>query len=231
MYFISSSTKISLSIHASFIIFFLLIIQIKTPLINPNEPKKKNFKVRVVETKTEKSVIPPTIKEIKTIPNIETKISKNQNKIVSKKPIRQVFGINRQSLTREGIGESSEGLKLGNTLAKSPDKEKLDQNDPTFLPAPAAEFLVSEMPRLISEFRIPYPDLAKKNNIEGPVIMDIYVDSEGNVRECTLVSGPGFGLDEAALEAIKKFKFSPAKVGQENVNFRLRYSYRFVLEK
>lgn len=229
---ISTSTKLSLLLHAALLTFFLLLALIDHQLLGPQIPKNTPMKVRVVEAPLVQNAPPPKIQEVKSLPEIEVKVTNTiQEKISTKKSIRKVFGVNRQSLTREGIGESGEGFKQGNTLAKSPDQEKLTKDDPDFLEAPAAEFLVSEMPRLISEYRVPYPSEAKNNNIEGTVIMDIYVDTEGHVRESILVSGPGYGLNEAALEAIKKFKFTPAKVGQNNVNFRLRYSYRFVLEK
>jgi protein TonB len=61
-------------------------------------------------------------------------------------------------------------------------------------------------------------------------VMDILVDGAGTVREAKLVNGPGAGLDEAALEAVKRFRFKPAEVDGKPVAVRIRYAYRFVLE-
>lgn len=38
--------------------------------------------------------------------------------------------------------------------------------------------------------------------------MDLLIDGKGKVREVKFVDGPGFGLNEAALEAVQRFQFS-----------------------
>ena len=115
-------------------------------------------------------------------------------------------------------------------MAKEQDNLKLDPNDLDSLPIPADDFLVSSMPQLMSEIRIQYPDEAKKAGIEGPVVMDLLIDAQGSVRQVSLIKGPGFGLNEAALAAIKDFKFRPAKIKDQAVAVKIRYTYRFVLE-
>ncbi len=152
----------------------------------------------------------------------------------SKPKPRAVFGVSRQALTTDVPGEGVVA-KQGNTVAKEEDNLKLNKDDadalPNDIPPPVEEFLVSRMPMLLSEFRIPYPEEARKNNIQGAVVMEILVDQKGNVRKVKLVSGPGFGLNEAAVEAVKKIRFSPAELGAEKVAVWMRYSYKFVLEK
>jgi protein TonB len=148
-------------------------------------------------------------------------------KVQPKDTRRAVFGASKKSLT----SESGIDAKAGNTVAKTPDKEQLNKDDVDVLPIPVDEYAVSEMPRLKSEYRIPYPAEAKKNAIQGAVVMDLLIDSDGVVREAKLLQGPGFGLNEAALEAVRKFEFLPARQGDNKVAVRIRYSYRFVLEK
>ena len=46
----------------------------------------------------------------------------------------------------------------------------------------------------------------------------------------TLIKGPGFGLNEAALEVAQKFEFVPGRVGDKSVAVKIRYTYRFILE-
>jgi periplasmic protein TonB len=146
---------------------------------------------------------------------------------------RAVFGISRRALT-EGKSSSEESagieVKAGNTLAVAPDDKTLRPDDAESLPIPTEEFLVTEMPRLLAEVRIPYPKEAKEKGIEGPVVMGLLIDVDGNVRDATLLEGPGHGLDEAAMEAVRRLRFSPAKVEKKAVAVRIRYIYRFVLE-
>ena len=129
-----------------------------------------------------------------------------QPKPKPKTTVRPVFGLSRQSITSPNGIE----VKAGNTVAKTPDDLKLRPEDEGAVPEPVDEFLVSQMPVLANEYRIPYPPEAKKKGVQGSVVMDIIVDEKGVVRDAKLVSGPGEGLNEAALEAVKKFKFSPA---------------------
>jgi len=140
---------------------------------------------------------------------------------------RKVFGVSRKALLEEG---SSVSEKAGNTLATAPDDKKLADGDHD-LPIPTDDYLVEAMPILKDEVRVAYPKEAKEKSIEGPVVMDILIDQEGVVRQANVVSGPGFGLNEAASLAIQKFHFVPAKVKAQNVAVRIRYTYRFILEK
>ncbi|NUN07027.1 MAG: energy transducer TonB [Bdellovibrio sp.] len=80
------------------------------------------------------------------------------------------------------------------------------------------------------EVKATYPLEAKKAGIAGPVVLDILVDSVGKVRDIHVVSGPGFGLNESAVEALRKFEFRPALKGANSVAVKIRYTYRFKLD-
>jgi protein TonB len=145
---------------------------------------------------------------------------------------RAVFGISKKALTEDSVpGEPAVEVKTGNTLAVAPDERKLEPGDAESLPIPTEEYLVTEMPRLLAEVRIPYPEAARSKGIEGPVAIDLLIDAEGAVRDATLLSGPGGGLNEAALEAVRGVRFRPARIGEKAVPVRIRYVYRFVLER
>ena len=99
------------------------------------------------------------------------------------------------------------------------------------LPSPVAEFTVTEMPQLDSEVRIPYPSDRRGNGArKGAVVMDLLIDDIGHVRKVTLVQGPDPALSQAAVEAIKDFRFKPARVNEKKVAVLIRYTYRFVLD-
>ena len=146
-----------------------------------------------------------------------------------KEEVRQVFGASRKSLTSENP-QTGVDVKAGNTVAKAPDLEKLRPEDADSLPIPAEEYLVSQMPVLIGDFRVPYPPEAKKAGVTGAVILDLLIDQSGGVRQVTLVDGPGFGLNEAAVDAARRLKFKPARIQEQPVAVKIRYAYRFVLD-
>lgn len=143
---------------------------------------------------------------------------------------RAVFGASRKALT-DSTDSTAAKVKAGNTVAKAPDTEELRDDDVDSIPIPVEEYLVTAMPILENEYRVPYPPEARKAGIQGRVVMDLLIDGIGTVRQATLVSGPGYGLDEAALEAVKKFRFRPARVQDQAVAVRIRYAYQFVLER
>ncbi len=144
-------------------------------------------------------------------------------------PAQAVFGLSRKAIVAAEGSEAAE-IKQGNTMAKEPDNLTLKDSDPDSLPIPTDDYLVTSMPRLLKEVRIPYPDEARKANVEGPVVMDLLIDELGKVRKVELLKGPGFFLDEAALQAAYLFQFEPARMRDKNVAVKIRYTYRFILE-
>jgi protein TonB len=144
---------------------------------------------------------------------------------------RAVFGLSRKSLTADSTETQAPEVKAGNTTAKAPDLEKLNPDDADSLPIPADEYLVSEMPVLINDYRAPYPPEAKKKGIEGAVVFELLIDATGKVRQAVLLDGPGAGLNEAAETAVRNLLFKPARVAEQFVAVKIRYAYRFVLER
>jgi TonB family protein len=59
--------------------------------------------------------------------------------------------------------------------------------------------------------KIKYPEEAKRNGIEGKVFVLAFIDEKGNVANAKVIKGAGYGMDEAALDAVKQTKFTPGK--------------------
>ena len=140
---------------------------------------------------------------------------------------REVFGISPRSVT----SEQGVNVKAGNTVAKAPDEEQLKPGDADLLPVPSEDYLVTSMPVLKAEVRVPYPPVSRKQGIQGAVIMDLLIDESGKVRDVTLIEGPHTELNAAAMAAARDFQFTPAMIQQKPVAVRIRYTYRFVLER
>jgi protein TonB len=172
-------------------------------------------------------------KEAQNLTQIQEKpkvVLKSVNEPVpSDKPVREVFGASRNTLTDESLGDEGVDAKKGNTLSKEVDSTVLSDSDVDSLPTPTEEYLVSVMPSVLSEVRPEYPKEAKDKGLEGAVVMDILIDAEGKVRDAVIIEGPEI-FKSGALEAIKKFSFSPAKVDNSAVAVRIRYTLRFELE-
>ena len=86
-------------------------------------------------------------------------------------------------------------------------------------------------PQPLSSIRPVYPEIAQEAGIEGTVVVEVFVDKKGRVQDTLILKGiPNTGLDEAAVTAIKKTRFRPAKQRERAVgvwisipvNFRLK---------
>ena len=86
-------------------------------------------------------------------------------------------------------------------------------------------------PQPIKEIRPVYPQSAQDIGAEGTVIILAFISANGKLLECEVLKGTSFlELDIAAIEAIYKTTFKPAKQGKNRmgvwfsipVNFRLK---------
>ncbi len=74
-----------------------------------------------------------------------------------------------------------------------------------------------------------YSEEARKARLQGTVLLRIEVDTHGQAQNITVSKSLGLGLDDRAIEAVRKWKFSPGKVNGKptavvayvEVNFRL----------
>jgi len=65
-------------------------------------------------------------------------------------------------------------------------------------------------PEIISSTPPVYTMLARLNKVTGTVILEATIDEHGNVTEARVLKGLPMGLDRAAVEAVKTWKFAPA---------------------
>lgn len=83
--------------------------------------------------------------------------------------------------------------------------------------------------RLLSSSPLVYPPVARKAEIETDFPVEIVVDANGRVAAARAVSRVGYGLDEAALRAIREYRFSPALRAGRPVRVRMRWNVQFRL--
>jgi len=77
-----------------------------------------------------------------------------------------------------------------------------------------------------------YPPIAQRSNIEGEVILELFIDRQGNVRDVRILreNPPGRGFGQAAVNALKGIRGKPAEANGEVVAVRYRYNFRFTLK-
>lgn len=66
-------------------------------------------------------------------------------------------------------------------------------------------------PRFLHKVLPSYPDFARRQEMQGTVLLRITIDEEGRVVGVDILKKAGFGFDEAAVKAIRESTFIPAK--------------------
>lgn len=71
------------------------------------------------------------------------------------------------------------------------------------------------------------PQIAIKLRREGDVVLEAIIDRAGQLTGLEVVSGPGFGLEQAALDAVRTWRFAPATLDDQPVAVRWRLVVTF----
>jgi len=98
-------------------------------------------------------------------------------------------------------------------------------------PAAPRQAHVDAPPSPKRPIRPDYPKGARQRGEQGEVTLEIHVDAEGAVSEAKVVVSSGFAeLDEAAVRAVRKAKFRPAKSDKKAVASVARIKLDFKLK-
>jgi TonB family protein len=98
--------------------------------------------------------------------------------------------------------------------------------------APAAALPVGgdvKQARLLASVPPSYPVLAKTQHISGDVRVDALIDANGHVTTMKVVSGPTL-LHQAAMDALRQWKYQPATLNGNAVPMHLTVTIQFRLQ-
>jgi TonB family protein len=90
--------------------------------------------------------------------------------------------------------------------------------------------VLTKAPELVHFVEAVYPPEAAAAGKTASVELLITLDAEGRVSDARVVTPVGDGFDEAALEAVRRFQFTPAEVDGAPAAIQLQYVYNFVLQ-
>lgn len=112
---------------------------------------------------------------------------------------------------------------------------EMDLDEPLDMPPPPEEeeeeedffVVVENMPELIGGMKklqgcARYPEMARKAGIEGRVIIQFVVNTNGQVENPRVIRGIGGGADEEALRCVRESEFKPGR--QRGKPVRVQYS-------
>jgi protein TonB len=192
------------------------------PVIPPPEVVPKKVKVRTVATIVKEAPPPPPVEP---------------------PPPPLAFAVDMASTVEGGGGVAVPVVEGGGNMFADPAEAGLPKGKATSPPpAPSGQgkggrgrYEITEEPKFLtpeSERTPPYPRAARALEIEGKVLLRVYVDELGRVGEVKVLEPLGGGCTEVAVKWAKtKWRFAPAKAGSEAVGMWISVPVRFVLER
>jgi hypothetical protein len=79
---------------------------------------------------------------------------------------------------------------------------------------------------------IPYPDSARRNNIEGTVYVSFVIDKDGRYMDWTLQKDFGYGSGTIVLNSLKKMrKWEPVKISGQNISTVVQLEIQFRIKR
>jgi protein TonB len=104
-------------------------------------------------------------------------------------------------------------------------------NRPKPIMTSSAQVKVEAKPDYIQNPPPPYPDLAKQMRQEGIVMLSVDVNKEGEPVNIEIIQSSGYRLlDQAALKAVRHWKFQPGRIGDLAVDSKVTVPIRFQLQ-
>lgn len=187
----------------------------KKKKIKKKRVKKTVSKKKTVKKKKPKKILPPPVQAQKPPPK------------KAQPPPKPVFGLNKNSVVKGKSGGFN--VRVGNTIAKEMELEFTNPDKVTPY-QPEELYTITTLPKLIYVEKPEYTKEARAKGIEGLVILELDIDEDGDVRYIKVLKKLGFGLEQNALEAVKKFKYKPAMQGKVAVAVKKTVKIRFLLD-
>jgi len=95
-------------------------------------------------------------------------------------------------------------------------------NDVDFVP-------YDKEPRIVKKVEPTYPERAQRTRLEGKVIVKMWIDTVGKVKQVVVLKSDAEIFNEPAIEAAKQFVFTPAYLNNEPVAVWVSYPFLFRL--
>jgi len=119
---------------------------------------------------------------------------------------------------------------------KPPESPKPKPQPPAPKPQPPTpapiQGAIDAPPKPRQAIRPRYPQSSRMRGEEGDVVLSLHVTASGEVDRVEVVASSGFAdLDEAAVKAAQKARFTPARSGSRRVDAHARLTLTFKLRK
>ncbi|HJZ64402.1 MAG TPA: TonB family protein [Candidatus Acidoferrum sp.] len=123
--------------------------------------------------------------------------------------------------------EAEPGIAMDNAATPATGNLGLSGNSGPRIPVPVGGEVNSA--QLVSSVPPVYPQLAKTQRLSGDVKIDASIDESGRVTGMKVISGPVM-LHQAAMDALKQWRYKPAMLNGNPVSMHLMVTIQFRLK-
>ena len=121
------------------------------------------------------------------------------------------------------------GLGMNGAANAAPNSLSMLSSNPKEPAAPITVGGEVKPAKLLSSVAPVYPEMARKQRVSGDVTIDASVDSAGRVAATRVISGPAL-LHQAAIDAVKQWKYQPATLNGQATAMHLTVTVQFRLQ-
>lgn len=129
--------------------------------------------------------------------------------------------------TAGASNDGDPGITMENSSAPATGNLGLGSNGGPKIPVPVGGEVNSA--QLVSSVPPVYPTLAKTQRLSGDVKIDALIDENGRVTGMKVISGPVM-LHQAAMDALKQWRYKPAMLNGNPVSMHLMVTIQFRLK-
>jgi len=211
-----------------------------------NNNKDKVYQVSVAVNKPEvpanQDLILNFLNSFKLIDSNGKLISNNQNNLInnfdpsSPKPAKpNVNNSNNNNINNgNGNGNSSDSNNNSNNNSSATSNTTTDNSTNSTTTSSNSDVLSAgnkdiKQPQILQKTKPSYTTEARKNGVEGVVILSAVFRKDGSITDVKIVNGLGYGLDEEAVKAAFLIKFIPGSKDGKPVHVRARLEFTFSL--
>lgn len=108
------------------------------------------------------------------------------------------------------VSQKKEIAKGTNEKAEKTSEENLPKSQQNNVDTEKNDTKIIKPPKVIKKVVPEYPKEAKEQRIQGIVVLECQTDKDGNVRDVKVLKGHPV-LNQAAIDAVKQWKFEPYK--------------------
>ncbi len=218
---------ISVGIHATVVGTYLLVLYISSLSRPPMS--------RTITLTTSTFAPPPSLSESEIAPALNLALPKLAPPAMAiPKPVaEEIETDDSQIMTQEQLKKTIDAIAETSAVA---DMENIDINveipQEDEIPDASVFTPFEQAPQVVKRVQPNYPPIAQSAAVGGQVIVQFYVDKNGDVKKAKAIKAtpPGLGFEEAAVDAIMQWKFTPALQREHPVGVWVAQTIKFEIK-